>query len=259
MHVGTLLLIGCYTHRFFDSTGMYSTIISWQLTIWSLHVSPVAALRLLGLARSLELLACACWAAWSWRCRRWQSSVFSLLFLGLEAGAAVAELTPRLLDALCALQLVIAGGAWGGMVAASCFTDITFVPMDRHLHLGLGHTLRSPAGRRCLLHELLCHFVAQALLLALLLWRRGGQLPEVGTVLPDVACVVGAYASCAVSAAVVLPPHELPYNLGALPAALQRPLPLPAWLRGRGAAGSIGLLRLPWWMRGPEGAEGKGL
>lgn len=252
-----MLLIGCYTYRFLSGIGLYRSIMSWQLTIWSLHASAPLALRMLGLPRPAELLACAAWSAFAWHCRGWQVSLFSLFFLVFEASVSMVELGPRLLSAVSVLQAIIATVAWGGMLAASCSETLTFVPMDRHLHLGLAHLLRSAAAQRCLLHELLSHLIAQALLAALLLFRRLEGLLMLHSVLPDLAGGLAAYTACVLAAASALAPHELPYNLGALPAALRWPLPLPDWLRGDGAVGGLELLRLPWWMQVPEKAAGK--
>lgn len=252
--VGALLWIGWYTYRFLDGAGLYSNIMSWQLTIWALHATPIFALRLLDVPQPFELLTCVCWAAFAWRCRSWQKSLFSLSFLVVEALAAVVELDPRVLGVMCSLQAIIATVAWGGILAASCTESVTFVPMDRHLHLGLRHLLRSPGARRCLCHELLSHCIAQALL-GVLLWRRLGAPPAARGLLPDLLGAIAAYALCVLAAASALPPHELPYNLGTLPKWLQRPLPLPAWLRGDGA--STALPRLPWWMQVPKGVDAK--
>lgn len=210
-------------------------------------MAPIVTLRLLGLGKFHEASACVCWLLLSWGCRRQQLSIFSLAFLILEGCAATCELGPPALDVLFVLQVVIAPVAWGGLIAASCFEKVSFAPMDRHLRRGLRHLLLSPGARRCLAHELLSHLVAQAAFAAVL-WQRLGRAPELAA-LPSTLGTLGAYVLCLLAAATVVPPHELPYSMGALPVAMRRPLPLPAWLRGGGAAGSITLLRLPWWMQ----------
>lgn len=57
------------------------------------------------------------------------------------------------------------------------------------------------------------------------------------------------YSLCVVVAAAVVAPHELPYNLGAVPKALQMPMQLPGWLAAEGAVARIEPSRLPWWCK----------
>lgn len=242
--------ISLYSYPFIDGTGMYSTIMSWQLTIFSLHAAPVVALRSVSLGGAVELPLCLGWMLLSWLLRRRQVSLFSLGFFIVEGIAGTCASSPRVLGAYLVVQVVIATVAWGGMLAASCSSEVTFVPMDRHLHLGARHLLTSPAARRCLAHELASHLVAQ-LAMAALLWARLGGLPPLWATLPDVALALAAYAGVVLGVSGCVPPHELPYNLGALPAFARLALPLPPWLRGRGAAGGLELLTLPWWMRVP--------
>mmetsp|Transcript_99760 Transcript_99760/g.267890 ORF Transcript_99760/g.267890 Transcript_99760/m.267890 type:complete len:279 (-) Transcript_99760:49-885(-) len=243
-----------YNYRFLDGAGMYNNIMSWQLTIFSLHVAPIVTIRCFGLLRRTELLLCTCWILLAWLFRRGQRSLFSLFFIFLEGLVAMCILEPPLLDALMVLQALISFGFWGGVVFASASPDFSFLPLDRHLRLGWRHMLASRKAQRCLLHEFVGHFVSQASFAAVLLLHLG-RCPPLAVALPGVLLLVASYLACVVAASAAVPPHELPYNLGALPSVLRRPLPLPPWLVGGGASGGLEALTLPWWMQGIDGGE----
>lgn len=113
MSSATAVLLACsvYDYRFLSYIGMYRSLMAWQLTICSIHVAPIIALRLL----SQETLGAAVSVAWMlvalW-CRRPHRTIFSAAVLALELAAATAELSPQLLDTLFALQVLIVGGFW---------------------------------------------------------------------------------------------------------------------------------------------------
>ena len=95
--VVALLLCTSYALRFISCTGMYRSIMSWQLTIWSIHAGPLVALRLLELPPAAERLACVTWMTGSLATRCNSSfSVFSLALTALEAAVVCHEVKLRL-------------------------------------------------------------------------------------------------------------------------------------------------------------------
>lgn len=113
--------------------------------------------------------------------------------------------------------------------------------------------LSSAAARRTLAHELIGHCGSQTSF-ALVLRCHAAQGaagassaggPGGGAAL-GLAAVLGAYTASVVAAAALLPPHQLPYGIGAVPDALRWPVALPAGLAGDGAVWGW-TLRL-WWM-----------
>ncbi|CAJ1403410.1 unnamed protein product [Effrenium voratum] len=240
--------LSLYSFRFLHDIGLYRCILSWQFTIWSLHVAPVVSLRLLGV-ESLELLLVA-WLGVSWAARGFHCCGFSLGMLALELAAFLGDLR-EWLEAFFALQLVIVSVFWLGMLVACCLDDFTFCPLDRHLHKGFRHFLHSAAAKRCFLHEFASHCVAQ-LLFADLLRRHLGYTPPLWPALLRALPLQAFYAAMVLFAAVVTPPHALPYSMGTVPKILQLPVPLPAWLRGDGARGSVDKDNFPWWAKMPQ-------
>lgn len=243
-----VLFANVYNYRFMHAIGLYNSIMSWQLTIFSLHVAPIVTIRCLGFLRWIELTACTAWILFAWCLRRRQRSLWSLFFLVLESIVATCTLLPEFLDALTVLQAVVIAGFWSGVGIASCSRDFTFLPLDRHLRLGFSHVARSPKARRCLLHEMVGHFLSQAAFAGLMLLRFS-HWPHFPTILPLVVQLVAAYILCVVLVAAVVPPHEMPYNVGCVPACLRWPLAMPAWLVGEGAVVRLDKLALPWWMK----------
>ncbi|CAE8617045.1 unnamed protein product [Polarella glacialis] len=58
------------------------------------------------------------------------------------------------------------------------------------------------------------------------------------------------YGSLLLGTAALLPPHQLPYNLGAVPDWMRVPLVgLPGFLVADGASGEYDRNKLPWWMQ----------
>lgn len=246
-----LLICTSYAFHFIARSGMYRSIMSWQLTIWSIHVSPLLALRLLGLAPGVERLACVAWLLLSLLVRCSSSrSVFSLTISALEAWACAFELSGPRIAAAGSLQLVVIVGFWAGVLAACASDTLSFLPLDRHLRLGPGHVARSPAARACLLNELVGHMATQACTL-LAVRRAAPQAPPPPAGLAPLAAAIGGYAALVLAAAALLPPHQLPYNLGALPAAMRWPCALPASLVGDGAACGLEQLDQGWWTKPP--------
>eukprot|EP00927_Polykrikos_kofoidii_P064178 TRINITY_DN59244_c0_g1_i1.p1 TRINITY_DN59244_c0_g1~~TRINITY_DN59244_c0_g1_i1.p1 ORF type:complete len:299 (-),score=40.03 TRINITY_DN59244_c0_g1_i1:77-925(-) len=239
-----------YLFSFMSKARFYHTIMSWQLTIWSVHAAPIVVFRLVGLSRPIELLVCFTWIGISWFFRMKETCIFAILFVVLEVFLVFWPLVPRFVSAMCALQLIIPTVFWVALLMACASEKLTFLPLDRHLRLGIQHMCESHIAWRCLAHELIGHCGAQVLF-ANLLRLTLGKMPDPVVVVPDVAGIVGVYAVCAILGAVVVPPHELPYQLGVVPANLRFVLPLPQWLRGGGATVSIEKLDLPWWFKGP--------
>ncbi|CAE7409545.1 unnamed protein product [Symbiodinium pilosum] len=239
-----------YNFRFIHCIRLYNNILCWQFTIMALHVAPVVSLRCLGLGPAAELRCTVCWVLLSWGCRAFQPSVFSLAMVLLEIASYLSDLNKDLLAALFLLQLVIAFGAWAGMLLASCFSSFSFVPFDRHLHKGLRHMCISAAARRCFLHEFISHFVVQ-MLFADILRRRLGYLPDLWTAICGAVPIQAVYAALVFITAVLIPPHGLPYNLGQIPKLLRVPVShwLPRPLVGDGAVTRVNTKFLPWWAR----------
>lgn len=247
-----------YNFRFLHGVGLYRSIMCWQFTIMSLHIAPVVSLKQLGLASTAEFLVFAALVSASWTARNFNMSIFSVVMLQLEIGAYLCDDVPWL-PAIALLQLVIASVAWAGMILASCFEDFSFVPMDRHLHKGWRHFRRSAAARRCFVHEFSSHCVAQ-LVFADLLRRRlpAAQMDGHGGHGAWAAAIYGAlviqafYASMVLTAAMLISPHALPYNLGTVPKPLRFPVTLPPSLYGDGASDRIAPERFPWWAQVPK-------
>ncbi|CAE7401963.1 yos-9 [Symbiodinium necroappetens] len=239
-----------YNFRFIHSIRLYNNILSWQFTILALHVAPVVSIRCLGLSHAVEYRCAVFWALLSWGCRAFLPSIFSLAMLLVEAAAYASDLDSVLLEALFLLQLVIAFGAWSGMLLASCFSSFTFVPFDRHLNKGLRHFCASSAARRCFLHEFLSHFVVQ-MIFADIIRRRLGYVPNLWSAVRGAMPIQAIYAALVLTTAILIPPHGLPYNLGQIPKFLQFPATswLPRLLVGEGAVTRVNTRFLPWWAR----------
>lgn len=203
-----------------------------------------------------EFLLSAALVIASWTARNFNVSIFSVVMMQLEIGAYLCDVVPWL-PAIALLQLVIASVAWAGMILASCFDDFSFVPMDRHLHKGWRHFRRSAAAQRCFVHEFSSHCVAQLVFADLL--RR--QLPAMEGGKTAWAAIYGAlliqafYALIVLTAAVLISPHALPYNLGTVPKAFRFPVTLPPSLHGDGATDRIAPERFPWWAQIPKESE----
>eukprot|EP00434_Breviolum_minutum_P030039 symbB.v1.2.026561.t2/scaffold2666.1/size75462/1 len=54
------------------------------------------------------------------------------------------------------------------------------------------------------------------------------------------------------TAAVLISPHALPYNLGRVPKVFRWPVPLPPMLYGDGATDRVDLKKFPWWAQLPK-------
>merc|ERR1712060_211281 len=122
----------------------YSNILAWQLTIWSIHIAPIVALRCINLSEDIKPPMCVCWLIFSWWHRDWRCSAFSVGLLLLEVVASVVSLTPRIIAVLLFLQGLVVLGFWSGVLLASSSASFTFLNLDRHLHLGFQHVVRSP-------------------------------------------------------------------------------------------------------------------
>eukprot|EP00933_Yihiella_yeosuensis_P042512 TRINITY_DN37125_c0_g1_i1.p1 TRINITY_DN37125_c0_g1~~TRINITY_DN37125_c0_g1_i1.p1 ORF type:complete len:276 (-),score=25.06 TRINITY_DN37125_c0_g1_i1:85-891(-) len=244
-----VLLISGYNFNFIHNVGMYRSILSWQFTIVSLHIAPMLAIQALRPNVGVGNTAYICWSLFSWGLRRFEVSIFSLAFLIIELCSGFGEHSSERLEALVALQMIISCGAWGGMLAASCFADFTFAPMDRHLHKGFKHMRSCRGAQRCFFHEFASHFLAQ-LTFADLLRRRLGRLPDLAAASFSAGVALGCYICLVLLAAVLIPPHQLPYNLGGLPKWIQFPCRnLPGYLVADGARGTFDSNKLPWWMQ----------
>lgn len=242
-----------YNFRFLHGVGLYRSIMCWQFTIMSLHIAPVVSMKQLGLSSTTEFLLFAALVIASWTVRNFNMSIFSVVMMQLEIGAYLCDIVPWL-PAIALLQLVIASVAWAGMILASCFDDFSFVPMDRHLHKGWRHFRRSAAARRCFAHEFSSHCVAQLVFADLLC--RHPAMDGHGAIYG--ALVIQAfYALMVLTAAVLISPHALPYNLGTVPRPLRFPVNLPPSLHGDGATDRIAPERFPWWAQVPKESRNK--
>ncbi|CAE8611590.1 unnamed protein product [Polarella glacialis] len=250
LEVLVILTVSLYNFRFIQRVGMYRSILAWQLTIMSLHVAPIISIQTLGLPSLTRHAACFAWSFTSWACRNCEASLFSLGLLVLELLACLAlPKEPDILGAMLALQILIAVVAWGAMLAASCFAGFSFAPLDRHMNKGFCHMLNSSAARRCFLHEFVSHFVAQATF-ADLLRRQMERSPDPWLASKTASMALVWYGSLLLGTAALLPPHQLPYNLGAVPDWMRVPLVgLPGFLVADGASGEYDRNKLPWWMQ----------
>ncbi|CAK8991258.1 Uncharacterized protein SCF082_LOCUS2583 [Durusdinium trenchii] len=153
------------------------------------------------------------------------------------------------------LQLVIASVAWSGMLLASCFDDFSFVPMDRHLNRGWRYFRSSLAAQRCFAHEFSSHCIAQLVFADAL--RRAQTSPSWcwSSAIHGAVVIQAFYATLVLVAAILIPPHALPYQLGRVPKVLQYPVNLPPALYGDGASERMDTRRFPWWAQVPQDKE----
>lgn len=191
---------------------------AYQLTIFSMHVAPIVALRLRMPGQPLFAgLSCVTWIAWSWAQRRPMSFPNTSLS-ALELAALGADLSPLRLAGLLWLQGLIVVGFWAGIIIAACTGALSFLPMDRHLRrLGLLGTLCDPSACTDFLRPgVLGHLMLQSCFAACLLphvgesWNGAGAAAEMGK-------IALGYAAIAVVGAAALPPYRLPYQLGLVP------------------------------------------
>lgn len=186
---------------------------AWQLTIWSMHVAPIVAARLLlrehyGSSSTtwlLELVIGAAWLIVSLRLRRWKVHVWSLSFCAIEFAVAASPLELLPLGGLLALQVGIIVGFWLGIFAAAQSDTLSFLPLDRHLHRGLRHMLTSHEAKARLVHDMGGHGVQQ--LLFMLGLHHAGISPSASSCL-----AIGlSYAVVVLVVAWSVPPHRVPY------------------------------------------------
>mmetsp|Transcript_28470 Transcript_28470/g.51462 ORF Transcript_28470/g.51462 Transcript_28470/m.51462 type:complete len:286 (+) Transcript_28470:33-890(+) len=190
--VGSVAL-SCYGVLHISARGFYSSSKSWQVTILTFHSSAAIALRLapwgvwLRWASSFltdisgytlaevddddgfGILAAAGWLLASTTFRwRHSASPFSLAVAAVEASAAAVPLQLRLLRALLALNLLVVVFFWIAMSICSFSKTFSFVPLDRHLHLGLAHMLRCREAKHSLWANILLHGAQQVCTLLVL-------------------------------------------------------------------------------------------
>lgn len=218
-----------------DSWGFYSTVDSFQLTIWSIHTMPPLVGRLLlGGPSPLLVSAAAAWVMLSWACRSWRTSPYSLFFVVLEASWALALPSPSVVSAMVGLQILIVVVVWAAILGAACTGAYSVAALDRHLRRGPAHWLKDPEALDQLGRELYGHCFLQVLSIVAVVLRTGG-LPPLGNMatLGAFASYTGAYVLVAFLATSLLPPHQLPYELGRLPESWRLPWSKLAEARGR--------------------------
>ena len=132
-------------------------------------------------------------------------------------------------QALLMLQPLIPLAFWAAICAVSCcneacpglFKGLSFHAADRHLRRGCAHAVRSPDARSAIgLEFLIGHGVPQSLF-ALLLSPRADIATTAADSLKLLLGLTGGWAALVSVAAAGAAPHELPYHLGRVPAALR--------------------------------------
>lgn len=114
--------------------GFYDNILSFQLTIWSIHTTPPVVGRILlggSFQPSTQVVATIAWMLCSWWCRGFRTSPYSLFFLLLEGYWAWVDPSPAALSALILLQFLIVIAIWSALLAATCTGAFSVMPLDR--------------------------------------------------------------------------------------------------------------------------------
>eukprot|EP00933_Yihiella_yeosuensis_P023943 TRINITY_DN18582_c0_g1_i1.p1 TRINITY_DN18582_c0_g1~~TRINITY_DN18582_c0_g1_i1.p1 ORF type:complete len:246 (-),score=28.56 TRINITY_DN18582_c0_g1_i1:105-842(-) len=146
--------------NFYDSTKC------WMVTILTFHTMPFLVWRthhdqLVG-SGIPEQVCLFCWLMLATGLR-WKhaTSPYSLSISLLEIVAAIMPLSTRILKACVALNLLILPVFWTGVTLSSFSAKFSFVPLDRHMRLGIRHMLRSSEAHDSLFANIILHGLQQ--------------------------------------------------------------------------------------------------
>ena len=223
---------------------LYDSMDCMQLTIFTIHLTPIIALKCLipiflvtpkdKTVWALILPALAIGVA-NRVTPGSPVSPYNLVLTSLELIVAVrpidrATLRDKYVPVFMAANGLVVVGFWTGILAASCSETFTFMPLDREIRTSassgswLGHFHANPAAMDLLLREVIGHAAMQLLALLLLavlhpaMQSAPGRLfafPELNRqVLAGLVLYLGAYAAVTVASSVAFSADfKLPYNL----------------------------------------------
>ncbi|GMI28190.1 hypothetical protein TeGR_g1416 [Tetraparma gracilis] len=226
---------------------MYNSMHVMQLTIFTMHLTPIFCLRSLipifmvsrkDLSVHIIIVAYVLMALNNRMSVSDPVSPYNLVLFSLETASALlpALSTPELLSEyllpmFALVNPVIVVGFWGGICAAACSSTFSFMPVDRHIRAAFlsGAPIQyfsDPEAAHLLRREVVGHFLMQALaylcctLLVHVLRRDNrlfSRLPVSGKAVRTLALYVSMYVLITLASSVGLSENgRLPYGLNEL-------------------------------------------